>query len=201
MIQQLLTVEIEFHVDALFQETGLERPKDLKILTEHPAHSEHGDYSSNVAMLLAKIVRKAPLQIALELQQRIEKNGLVQGLFSRVAAVPPGFLNFYMSWESWASGAYKVSLPLAGQGNNRKVLVEHTSINPNKAAHVGHLRNSCIGDSLSRMLSHAGYQVEVHNYIDDLGNQLADTVVGILHTQQKRLLCDSVIFVGRPMRR
>ncbi|SDO10914.1 arginyl-tRNA synthetase [Paenibacillus sp. yr247] len=183
MIQQLLTFEIELQVDALFQENGIERPTTLKILTEHPAHSEHGDYSSNVAMLLAKIVRKAPLQIAGELQKRIEKSGLVHGLFSKVAAVPPGFLNFYINWETWSSGDYLVSKGHADQGNQTKVLVEHTSINPNKAAHVGHLRNSCIGDSLSRMLSQAGYQVEVHNYIDDLGNQLADTVVGILHTQ------------------
>lgn len=185
MIQQILSTEIEFHVDALFHQSGIERPATLKILSEHPAHPEHGDYSSNVAMLLAKVVRKAPLQIAHELQQRIEQNGSVRGLFSKVAAVPPGFLNFYVNWETWASGEYgEVSKPI-DRGNKSKVLVEHTSINPNKAAHVGHLRNSCIGDSLSRMLAHAGHQVEVHNYIDDLGNQLADSVVGILHTQTK----------------
>ncbi|MDQ0889339.1 arginyl-tRNA synthetase [Paenibacillus sp. V4I9] len=183
MIQQLLTNEIKLHVDVLFQEYGIEQPATLKILTEHPAHPEHGDYSTNVAMLLAKIVRKAPLQIAQELQQRIEKNGCVQGLFAKVAAVPPGFLNFYVNWDTWSSGHYGAAKELVDQKNKTKILIEHTSINPNKAAHVGHLRNSCIGDSLSRMLSQAGYQVEVHNYIDDLGNQLADTVVGILHTQ------------------
>lgn len=183
MIQLLLSAEIELHVDALFQQSGMEKPTALKIWTEHPAHPEHGDYSSNVAMLLAKLVRKAPLQIAQELQQRIEKSGSVHGLFSKVTAVPPGFLNFHVNWETWASGDYGAASEPIDRGNKTKVLVEHTSINPNKAAHVGHLRNSCIGDSLSRMLAHAGYQVEVHNYIDDLGNQLADTVVGILHTQ------------------
>lgn len=186
MIHQLLTEEIEQHVEALFQESGNERPANLKIATEHPAHPEHGDYSSNIAMLLAKIWRKAPLQIAGELQSRIEQNGLVHGLFCKVTAVAPGFLNFYINWEAWASGAYRAYRASSEQTqskNKTKVVVEHTSINPNKAAHVGHLRNSCIGDSLSRMLSHAGYEVEVHNYIDDLGNQLADTVVGILHTQ------------------
>ncbi len=60
-------------------------------------------------------------------------------------------------------------------------MIEHTSINPNKAAHIGHLRNSCIGDTLARLYRRAGYQVEVHNYIDDLGNQVADTVAGLLH--------------------
>ncbi|MCY9656939.1 arginine--tRNA ligase [Paenibacillus chondroitinus] len=183
MIQQLLTVEIEQHVEAMFQESGTQRPANLKILTEHPAHPEHGDYSSNIAMLLAKILRKSPLQIAGELQSRIEQNGLVQGLFSKAAAVAPGFLNFYINWEAWANGEFQAPTKRTSRSKQNKVLVEHTSINPNKAAHVGHLRNSCIGDSLSRMLSHAGYEVEVHNYIDDLGNQLADTVVGILHTQ------------------
>ncbi|NOV02008.1 arginine--tRNA ligase [Paenibacillus planticolens] len=183
MIHQLLTAEIEQHVEAMFQESGNERPAHLKILTEHPAHPEHGDYSSNIAMQLAKIWRKAPMQIAGELQSRIEQNARVQGLFSKVAAVAPGFLNFYIDWEVWASGVYPTSGERTNPRKGTKVLVEHTSINPNKAAHVGHLRNSCIGDSLSRMLSHAGYEVEVHNYIDDLGNQLADTVVGMLHTQ------------------
>lgn len=183
MIQQLVSAEIELHVETLFKEIGMDRPAQLKILTEHPAQPEHGDYSSNIAMLLAKILRKSPMQIAGELQSRIEQNGYVQGLFHKVAAVAPGFLNFYMDWGQWASGTYHAEDKLRIRREQTKVLVEHTSINPNKAAHVGHLRNSCIGDTLTRMLSHAGYQVEVHNYIDDLGNQLADTVVGILHTQ------------------
>ncbi|NQX65088.1 arginine--tRNA ligase [Paenibacillus alba] len=183
MIQQLLMNEIDQHVQAILQESGMERPSTLNILTEHPAHLEHGDYSSNIAMQLAKIVHRAPLQIAQDLQVRLEKNGRVQGLFRKVEAVQPGFLNFYLAWDIWAQRAEQAAHSLGGIGKNTKVLIEHTSINPNKAAHVGHLRNSCIGDSLSRILAHAGYEVEVHNYIDDLGNQLADTVVGILHTR------------------
>ncbi|MDR6882670.1 arginine--tRNA ligase [Bacillus sp. 3255] len=185
MIQQLILAELEGHVEALLAAYAAERPAQLKILTEHPAHPEHGDYSSNIAMQLAKIVRRSPLQIAGELQSRIEEGGSVQGLFRKVAAVAPGFLNFYIDWNVWASGAYQTEDKQRMRREQTKVLVEHTSINPNKAAHVGHLRNSCIGDTLTRMLSHAGYQVEVHNYIDDLGNQLADTVVGILHTQSE----------------
>jgi arginyl-tRNA synthetase len=60
------------------------------------------------------------------------------------------------------------------------VLVEHTSINPNKAAHVGHLRNACIGDTLVRLFRRLGYHVDACNYVDDLGNQVADTIVGLL---------------------
>ncbi|MGO4270339.1 hypothetical protein AB4Z22_10895 [Paenibacillus sp. TAF58] len=107
MIQQILTKEIEYHVAVLFQEYKIEQTVTLKILIEHPAHLDHGDYSTNAAMLLAKIVRKAPLQIAQELQQRIEKSGSIQGLFAKVAAVPPGFLNFYINWGTWSSGHYR----------------------------------------------------------------------------------------------
>jgi arginyl-tRNA synthetase len=183
MIHHLLTIEIEQHVNVLLQEYGVERPNSLNVMMEHPAHTEHGDYSTNIAMLLAKIVRKSPLQIAQKLQQLIEEQGNVKGLFVKVAVALPGFLNFYVNWQEWASRDLHSTPSQSEPMTPTKVLVEHTSINPNKAAHVGHLRNSVIGDSLSRMLRHAGYIVEVHNYIDDLGNQLADTVVGMLHTE------------------
>jgi len=188
MLHTHLADEIEKQVTALLLEEGVERPASLKIMTEHPARSEFGDYSSNIAMQLAKILRKPPLQIAQTLQQRIQEQGSVQDLFRQVAVAPPGYLNFYVNWSLWTEleGTPAVAQTGKREGKPLKVLVEHTSINPNKAAHVGHLRNSCIGDSLSRMLRYAGYQVEVHNYIDDLGNQLADTVVGLLHTRTEQ---------------
>lgn len=128
-------------------------------------------------MLMAKAFRKAPIQSATDIQQRLEQQGSLKGLFAQIEVAPPGFLNFHLNWQVWASR--KFAAPKAAR---TKVLIEHTSINPNKSAHIGHLRNSCIGDALARMLDVAGHQVEVHNYIDDLGNQLADTVVGIMNT-------------------
>src|SRR5690606_3701817 len=116
-----------------------------------------------------------PIQIANLIKEKLELEGKVGGLCSRIAVAAPGFINFYIDWQVWAnpsSQPREAALP-------SKVLIEHTSINPNKSAHIGHLRNSCVGDSLARMLQAAGREVEVHNYIDDLGNQLADTVVGI----------------------
>ncbi|AZK46456.1 arginine--tRNA ligase [Paenibacillus lentus] len=100
----------------------------------------------------------------------------MQNLLSRVEILPPGFLNLFINWEEWVQRDFE--LP---KYTNEKVVIEHTSINPNKSAHIGHLRNSCIGDTLVRLLRRVGYHVEVHNYIDDLGNQLADTVVGLLN--------------------
>lgn len=81
-----------------------------------------------------------------------------------------------MNWQVWAKHSF--NLP---DSTREKVIIEHTSINPNKAAHVGHLRNACIGDALVRIMKRTGHNVEVHNYVDDLGNQLADTVVGLLN--------------------
>ncbi|NEW06307.1 arginine--tRNA ligase [Paenibacillus sp. SYP-B3998] len=186
MMHHDLIAEIEAQTVALLHEHGLASPPQLKVITEHPANKEHGDYSTNIAMLLARHLHKPPMQIAVSLKERMEKSGSIQRLFSQIVVAQPGFLNFYVDWQEWASQEFHTAKPLKDSMTRKKVLVEHTSINPNKAAHIGHLRNSVIGDSLSRMLRQAGYQVEVHNYIDDLGNQLADTVVGILHTRTEQ---------------
>lgn len=143
---------------------------------EQPASLEHGDYSSSIAMQLAKALRKSPLQIAELIKAKLVQQGSMQNLLSRIEIVSPGFINLYINWETWMQCEFV--LPECSAG---KVVIEHTSINPNKSAHIGHLRNSCIGDTLVRLLRRVGYKVEVHNYIDDLGNQLADTVVGLLH--------------------
>lgn len=118
--------------------------------------------------------------IAGEISGKLASHPAIAGLFAKVETAAPGFINFYLDWSKWLGWtAERSALPPLGEG---KVLVEHTSINPNKSAHIGHLRNSCIGDTLARLLKRTGHAVEVHNYIDDLGNQLADTLVGMFHT-------------------
>lgn len=178
MISQLLIAHIEAAVTDLLNELGLSQAAPVKVIIEQPSHMEHGDYSTNIAMQLAKVLRKPPLQIAQLIQQRLEQTGLIDNRVSKIEIVPPGFINLFMNWKQWA----QQPLASAAAPTGQKVVIEHTSINPNKSAHIGHLRNSCIGDTLVRLLQRVGHQVEVHNYIDDLGNQLADTVVGVLHT-------------------
>jgi arginyl-tRNA synthetase len=178
MISILLTQAIKEIIVKLLDEQGIEEDKRPLIGVEHPIHIEHGDYSSNAAMLLAKHLKRSPMHIAMEIQQKFEELGNLEWLFDKIVVAPPGFLNFYVDWQVWSSRKFKIPEII-----KTKVLIEHTSINPNKSAHIGHLRNSCIGDALAQILFLAGNQVEVHNYIDDLGNQLADTVVGILNTQ------------------
>ncbi|MGE8203395.1 arginine--tRNA ligase [Heyndrickxia sp. NPDC080065] len=181
MISQMIINSIEKSVKSVFHEIGLDFGDDLNIYVEQPAHLEHGDYSTNVAMQLAKTLRKPPIQIANMLKNKLEQEGSIENLVNKIEVAPPGFINMYIDWSGWAGRDF--TLPL---NNGEKVVIEHTSINPNKSAHIGHLRNSCIGDALVRLLKRSGYNVEVHNYIDDLGNQLADTVVGILNTSHKK---------------
>ncbi|QGQ95433.1 arginine--tRNA ligase [Paenibacillus psychroresistens] len=179
MIHIWLASVIKEKVDQLLTEN--ENAVCPQFSIEHPIHTDHGDYSTNIAMLLAKVLRKSPLQIANEIKANLEKAEILDGLFYKITVAAPGFINFYVDWQVWALREFKASIP-----TKEKILIEHTSINPNKSAHIGHLRNSCIGDALAHMLTFAGNQVEVHNYIDDLGNQLADTVVGILHTKTEQ---------------
>lgn len=189
-------------------ETGTESMEEVRVVVERPANPQHGEYSVNTAMQLAKKLRKSPLAIADDICRRLAVQPAVGALFKRVEAVAPGFVNFHADWGKWASaggGALRAAdhgrtgpfreetgipsdRPDTGRASNSlgsfaskppKVLIEHTSINPNKSAHIGHLRNSCIGDTIARLMRAAGYRVEVHNYIDDLGNQLADTLVSL----------------------
>ncbi|KZZ85328.1 arginine--tRNA ligase [Bacillus sp. SJS] len=181
MISQVIAGSMENAVKSLFTELGLVYTEDLKIHIEQPAHLEHGDYSTNIAMQLAKSLRKAPIVIAGMLKGKLEEGGSSNHLVSKIDIAPPGFINLYIDWNQWAKEEF--ALPM---NTGEKAVIEHTSINPNKSAHIGHLRNSCIGDVLVRLLKRTGYDVEVHNYIDDLGNQLADTVVGILNIAEKK---------------
>ncbi|GAA0137847.1 arginine--tRNA ligase [Paenibacillus sp. YSY-4.3] len=175
MLSHLVMKHVADAVQSLFENLG-EDDFEFTVKIEQPANLEHGDYSSNIAMQLAKPLRKPPLQIAELIKAKIIQQGNMQNLLSRIEVVSPGFLNLYINWEEWMQREFE--LP---ECPPEKVVIEHTSINPNKSAHIGHLRNSCIGDTLVRLLRRVGYHVEVHNYIDDLGNQLADTVVGLLH--------------------
>ncbi|MCH1641007.1 arginine--tRNA ligase [Paenibacillus timonensis] len=180
MISRWMKKQLETSVQQVVSRLGQSVENLPDVLIERPARPEHGDYSTNIAMQLAKTLRQSPLHIAAQLKNELEQAGRMEGLLNRIETAPPGFLNFHLDWSEWARKAFR--LPDAV---HEKVVIEHTSINPNKSAHIGHLRNACIGDSLARLLGRAGYQVEVHNYIDDLGNQLADTVAGLLNVDHQ----------------
>jgi len=149
---------------------------------EYPPKRELGDLATPVAFELARRLRKAPRTIAQELAAAL---GPIDGV-SRVEAVSSGYLNIYLDRPAFARKVAAGPGPAAA-GKSGKTIVEHTAINPNKAAHIGHIRNSALGDTLVRVQRFRGVPVEVQNYIDDTGVQVADVVVGFRELEHKTL--------------
>jgi arginyl-tRNA synthetase len=149
-----------------------------RIVLERPPRIAMGDLASPVAFDLAKTLRKAPRAIAAELAAAVT---LPAGV--REAKVEGGgYLNFFLDRGPLVRALLSgVASPAPRPG---KVIVEHTNINPNKAAHIGHLRNAFLGDVLVRALRYLGHTVEVQNYLDDTGVQVADVVAGLLHLEK-----------------
>jgi arginyl-tRNA synthetase len=142
------------------------------IVIETPPRRSLGDLALPVAFELARRLRKAPRAIAQELAAAL---GQIEGV-ARVDAAPNGYVNLFLDRAAFLRGW--LHPPPASGDRGGKVIVEHTAINPNKAAHIGHLRNATLGDTLVRLLRFLGHPVEVQNYIDDTGVQVADVVVG-----------------------
>ena len=149
------------------------------IVLETPPRRAMGDVAVPIAFELARRLRKAPRAIAQDIADGL---GPIDGI-ARVEAAANGYLNFYIdraaALRGWLAPS---STPGAAAGG--KVIVEHTAINPNKAAHIGHLRNAALGDTLVRLIRFQGRPVEVQNYIDDTGVQVADVVVGFTQLEQ-----------------
>ncbi|GCE24715.1 arginine--tRNA ligase [Dictyobacter alpinus] len=158
-------------------------PIDLRL----SAQASFGDYSIPVMAWSGKL-KRPPLKIAEALQAILQAHP--QPIIQEVTATKPGYLNIRLNRPTVGQSIIERVLeagPDYGQHEvsiGTKVIVEHTNINSNKAAHVGHLRNSCIGDTVVRMLRSQGYQVEADNYIDDSGVQVADVVVGFTMLQR-----------------
>jgi len=148
-----------------------------------PAKPGFGDVSSNISFLLAKQLKKSPSDIAQLFSENYEKSHSTLVLKSE--AHPSGYLNFFANWEKLnqliLSESNLDTFGFVELGKQSTIVVEHTSVNPNKALHIGHIRNIIIGDTLSRILRKADYKVNVLNYVDDSGLQVADILVGFTH--------------------
>jgi arginyl-tRNA synthetase len=183
-LQQKLKHQIQIAATELFSVT-LQQPN-----AETPPRAELGDLAFPVSFELAKLVKQAtgekanPRAIAEKLKTAIEEMPEV----SNVEIAGPGYINVFFdrpkllqlfSQKPGLKGNRDVARP--------KKMVEHTSINPNKAAHIGHVRNAVLGDTFVRILHAAGEQVEVQNYIDNTGVQVADVVVGFTQLEKMNL--------------
>ena len=151
---------------------------------QYPPRTELGDLALTTPFDLARILRRKPREIA----ERLAPDLAAAPGVRRAEVAGGGYVNLFLDRALFAAELHAslVAGPSPPAGRER-VVVEHTSINPNKAAHIGHLRNACLGDTFVRLLRHRGFEVGVQNYIDDTGVQVADVVVGFLHLEGKGL--------------
>jgi arginyl-tRNA synthetase len=150
------------------------------IVIEQPPKVELGEYALPLAFELAKKLRKPPRKIAEEIVAGL---GPLEG-FDKLEVAGAGYLNARVNRATMAAALAAGQNPPADIPPG-KILVEHSSINPNKAAHIGHLRNAILGDTFVRLLRYAGREVDIQNYIDNTGVQVADVVVGFTHIEKK----------------
>ena len=159
---------------------------ELSVVLERPPKLEMGEAASPVCFELAQRLKKAPRQIAQEIATSLPN---IEGV-ARLEVAGAGYLNAFFDrawfWESARKEASGLSAALRAS-ERKKVIVEHTSINPNKAAHIGHLRNAVLGDTMVRLLRHTGRDVAVQNYIDNTGVQVADVVIAFEQMEKKSL--------------
>jgi arginyl-tRNA synthetase len=163
--------------------------EELPIDLRFSAQSSFGDYSMPVMPWASKnMLGRPPLSIAEQLADVLRE--IHDSAIEEITVTKPGWLNFRLNRPALGKAIIEQVLEEGADfgrndvGTGTKVIVEHTAINSNKAAHVGHLRNSCLGDTTVRMLRSQGYNVEAENYIDDSGVQVADVVVGFILLQE-----------------
>lgn len=162
--------------------------QDSIIAIEIPKEKTHGDYSSNIAMRLARVLHKSPSEIANILKVELEKSSLI----TKVEVAGPGFINLFINQDS-ITKVIKDILTLKekyGQtnfGNNEKVMVEYVSANPTGDLHLGHARGAAYGDTLTRVLSFVGYDVLREYYVNDAGNQI-ETLGNSLYERYREAL-------------
>ena len=149
------------------------------VVVEQPPKVELGDFAIPI-FPFAKPLRSAPLKVAEAIRAEI---GPVEGI-AEMQVAPPGYLNVKIN-RAWLAAALVADEKPPAHISPGKILVEHSSINPNKAAHIGHLRNAILGDTFVRLLRSAGREVDIQNYIDNTGVQVADVVVGFIHIEKK----------------
>ena len=168
-IRRLITQAVEaVRLDGVLQLDTLP-----EIQVERPGNSEHGDFSTNLPLRLARATRINPLELAQTVVDRIPGGGPVD----RVEAAPPGFINFYLK-DQWLQEQVDLVREAGGEfgnvdlGHGRRIMVEFVSVNPTGPVHVGHTRGAVLGSTLANVLDAAGYQVTREYYVNDAGSQM-----------------------------
>ncbi len=149
-------------------------------VVEEPANAEHGDFATNVAMILAKAERKAPRAVAEALVAELRTDGF----FARIDIAGPGFINFVLKNEAWQQTLLSIDRAGAGYGKSsigggQKVQVEFVSANPTGPLHIGHGRGAALGDTICRLLAATGWDVTREFYYNDAGQQIANLALSV----------------------
>ena len=160
-----------------------------------PANKEFGDYTTNIAMVSASMLKKAPREIASRIKHAMESHG---DIFEKVDIAGPGFINLYLNPSVWVEELKEIvekthHYGKSAFGAGKKVQVEFVSANPTGPLHIGHGRGAAVGDTLVRILSAAGFKVEAEYYINDIGNQMNNLGLSVLIRYQE-LHGESVVF-------
>src|SRR5438552_13731690 len=153
-----------------------------RVVLQSPPRLAMGDLATPLCLELAKVLKRKPREVA----ETITKDLSLPMFVESVSIEGAGYLNFRFDRGAFTA-AHLQSVMAAPAAAGERVIVEHTNINPNKAAHIGHLRNAVLGDTLGRCLRFFGHPVEVQNYIDDTGVQVADIVIGFREIRKEGL--------------
>jgi arginyl-tRNA synthetase len=173
-MKEILLDLVRQGLESCFADGSLASGEIPDIIIEKPAHEEHGDFATNVAMLMARSEKKAPRAIAEILVSHMERNG---DIFDRIEIAGPGFINFYIKAGFWQDTLRTVASAGDSYGRSRigagkKVQVEFVSANPTGPLHIGHGRGAATGDAIASVLAAAGFDVFREYYINDAGNQM-----------------------------
>ncbi len=156
---------------------------EAEIRIEHPDNVEYGDYSSNIALILASRLKKNPLEIAKEIVSEMKKNKELEEISEKIEAVKPGFINISIKDKQLIKELERVIIEKEKYGVNksedkRKIMVEYTDPNPFKELHIGHLYSNIVGEALARLYESAGAEVKRANYQGDVGMHVAKSIWG-----------------------
>jgi arginyl-tRNA synthetase len=173
---KILLEEIQSNIEKIIEEQDWPRLSFVVEITK----SNFGDVTCNVSFLIAKHLKKKPYDIAKIISEKYQP--FLGTYLKKVDAHKSGYLNFFADYSRLNEIILKTTSTedygFVDIGKNTTIVVEHTSVNPNKALHIGHVRNIIIGDSVARILRKANFDVRVLNYVDDSGLQVADIIVG-----------------------
>lgn len=180
----MIKQEIAKLIQSALQKQGID---DVKTIVDYPADAKHGDYASNVALVVAKKVGKAPREVAEEIVKELgvrnqpPKASLAKGgelgLFEKIEIAGPGFINFFIADKVLMESVSAFEIPSIGKG--KKVVVEYSSPNIAKPFTIGHLRSTIIGDAVANILDAVGYEVHRDNHLGDWGTQFGKQIYAI----------------------